>query len=299
MAEEKIKWHPAFAAALQLELKEYKEYLDYITEKQLNEEPLKIDVLVIKKKKDIAINNVIGKIFGKHNIFEYKSPKDYLSVDDYFKVKAYAYLYKVTLQKEKIDLKEMTISFAATRYPKKLMEYLKKELKLEIKRVSNGIYYIEGTDIKTQIIVIKELQDDEIEYINLLQFNYKNKNKLKMAINEYFKNTKDSLYSVFMNVLREANAEQILEVYRDMGIAKISEENRVFMLDMVKELKLDKEFEQQGIEKGKEEGIKKGKEEGIKEGIIKTARNLLKEGAEVAFVVKITGLSEAEVLKLK
>lgn len=32
MSKEKIKWHPAFAAAMQLELKEYKEHLEFLTE---------------------------------------------------------------------------------------------------------------------------------------------------------------------------------------------------------------------------------------------------------------------------
>jgi hypothetical protein len=54
----------------------------------------------------------------------------------------------------------------------------------------------------------KKLEDKEIEYVNLLQFNYKNKNKLKIALNEYFKNTKNLLYSAFMSVLRVIYLEQ-------------------------------------------------------------------------------------------
>jgi hypothetical protein len=41
MTKEKIKWHPAFAAAIQLEFKEYDEYLEYILEHELTDEPLK------------------------------------------------------------------------------------------------------------------------------------------------------------------------------------------------------------------------------------------------------------------
>lgn len=48
MTKEKIKWHPAFAAAIQLELKEYSQYLDFEEEHGLTDEPLKIDVVVIK-----------------------------------------------------------------------------------------------------------------------------------------------------------------------------------------------------------------------------------------------------------
>ncbi|MCC9294253.1 hypothetical protein ACFHWD_19155 [Clostridium sp. MT-14] len=44
LADEKVKWHPAFAAAVQLELKEYRKYLEFITEYQLTDEPLRIDI---------------------------------------------------------------------------------------------------------------------------------------------------------------------------------------------------------------------------------------------------------------
>ena len=72
MTREKIKWHPAFAAAIQLELDEYKDYLDFSIEHELTDEPLKIDVVVIKKLKDIEISKPIGRILKGYNVFEYK-----------------------------------------------------------------------------------------------------------------------------------------------------------------------------------------------------------------------------------
>jgi hypothetical protein len=92
---QRIPWHPSFAAALQLELQGYADVLDFNIEYQLTDEPLKIDVLIVKKTQPVAIEKNIGAIFAGHNIIEYKSPKDYLSIDDFYKVKAYTYLYKV------------------------------------------------------------------------------------------------------------------------------------------------------------------------------------------------------------
>ena len=40
-------------------------------------------------------------------------------------------------------------------------------------------------------------------------------------------------------------------------------------------------------------------EQGIKEGKADDARNMLREGLKIDLIVKITGLSETEVLKLK
>ena len=72
MADDKIKWHLAFAAAVQLELKEYKDDLEFITEYQLTDEPLRIDVLVVKKFREIRIDKSLGRIFKKYNILEYQ-----------------------------------------------------------------------------------------------------------------------------------------------------------------------------------------------------------------------------------
>ena len=47
---DRIAWHPAFFEAIQMELEEYSHNLQFISEYQLNTEPLRIDVVIIKKK---------------------------------------------------------------------------------------------------------------------------------------------------------------------------------------------------------------------------------------------------------
>ena len=46
-----------------------------------------MDVLIIKKNSDTVIDTSIGRIFSIHNVIEYKSLDDGLTVDDYFKVR--------------------------------------------------------------------------------------------------------------------------------------------------------------------------------------------------------------------
>ena len=280
MGEEKIKWHPAFAAAIQLEFKEYKEHLEYKVEHQLTDEPLRIDVVVIKKLDDIEINKTIGKIFRKYNVVEYKSPTDYFSIDDYYKVKSYAYLYKVLSEKTNdINIEEITISIVVSRYPKKLIKYLKEKQGVNIKQIENGIYYIENTDIKTQIIVNnKDLNKKESEYLKLLQINQEDSEMLVKWINEYTKNMKDPLYLTIMNVLTEINPNSIVEVYKNMGVAQISEDNREFLLKAIKKLKLD--------EKLKEEGKAEGKEQGIKQLVLKQ----YSKGLSLEYIAEINDL---------
>ena len=59
---EKIQWHPAFDAALQIELGEEAKYLTFEPEHLLSKKPMQIDVLV-KNEKKVKIRKNIGRIF--------------------------------------------------------------------------------------------------------------------------------------------------------------------------------------------------------------------------------------------
>ena len=48
-----------------------------------------------------------------------------------------------------------------------------------------------------------------------------------------------------------------------------------------------------------EKGIERGLQEGMQKRNIEIAKNLIKEGAKIALVVKATGLSKTEVEELK
>mgnify|MGYP001036589204 CR=1 FL=1 len=141
---QKLQWHPAFCSALRLELLEDAENLEFTDEFQLTEKPLQIDCTVVKVKKDCKIKNEIGKIFRKHNIFEYKSPKDELNIDTFYKAVAYACLYKVLPNHvDEIQAEEITITLIRDRKPVKLMQELEKS-GYECKKETVGIYYVSG-----------------------------------------------------------------------------------------------------------------------------------------------------------
>ena len=289
VAQESIKWHPAFAAAIQLEFKEYKEHLSYKIEHQLTTDPLRIDVVVIKKLDNIEINKTIGKIFRKYNVIEYKSPTDYFSIDDYYKVRAYSYLYKVLAQEtDEINIEDLTISIIVSKYPQKLIKYLNEKQNIIIKEVEKGIYYLESTDIKTQIIVNnKKLNKKEAEYIKLLQRTQNDNELLKKWIAEYTKNAKDPLYGIIMNVLTEVNPNSILEVYKNMGVPQVSNDNMDFLLKAMSKLKLD--------EKLKEEGKKAGREEGKKAEIEKEKQLILKQYSKGLSIEYIADINDFDV----
>ena len=56
---------------------------------------------------------------------------------------------------------------------------------------------------------------------------------------------------------------------------------------------------EEGMEKGREEGMEKGREEGMEKGREEVAKAMLMEGDPIPKIARMTGLSEAELSKLK
>lgn len=155
--QKKLQWHPAFCSALRLELLEDSENLEFTDEFQLTEKPLQIDCTVVKVKKNCRIKNEIGKIFRTHNIFEYKSPKDELNIDTFYKAVAYACLYKVLPKHvNEIPADELTVTLLRDRKPVKLLHELE-QTGFGCQTEASGIYYVSGVMFPMQIIVSSEL----------------------------------------------------------------------------------------------------------------------------------------------
>jgi hypothetical protein len=56
----RIPWHPAFVEALQMELRDYRDVLEFYSEYQLTTEPLRIDCVVVRKAKNVEIRKNIA-----------------------------------------------------------------------------------------------------------------------------------------------------------------------------------------------------------------------------------------------
>ena len=164
-----IDWHSGFASALKLEFMEEQVDLEYERESVLNAQPLRIDLLVIKKKSDYVIKNSIGRLFQKYNLVEYKSPEDALDIDVFAKVCAYAFLYKSYGQTVDARVfKEITISMVRKVKPVGLFEKLK-ENGFRVARKFAGVYWVTGPiPFPAQIIVTKELAEKDHLWVRSL-----------------------------------------------------------------------------------------------------------------------------------
>ena len=134
-----ISWHPAFVQAIQLELEDYMDVLTFETEHQLTTEPLKIDILIIKKKENVVIEKNIGRIFQQFNIVEYKSPNDRATIEAYHKTHSYARLYAAL---NKVNINDISVTVVVTRRPKKLLTFLNKQC--AVHNVQPGVYHVKG-----------------------------------------------------------------------------------------------------------------------------------------------------------
>lgn len=181
---DKIKWHPGFCGGIELELRDYRDILDFEPEHYLSKEPLRIDMLVIKKKSNAKIDNPIAEMFRKHNVVEYKSPKDSLSIDSFYKTIGYACLYKgMGNRVGEISEKELTVSLFRHTYPRELFKALQ-ATGAETERAHPGIYRVKGIiNFPVQIVITKELEKGEHSVLKVLTGNA-DENEVRRFIRE-------------------------------------------------------------------------------------------------------------------
>lgn len=269
ITETGINWHSGHYAAIKLEFIENDDDLIYETEHQLNHEPVRIDLLVIKKNKDIQIANELGAAFRGYNIMEYKSEEDNLSIDTIFKANAYALLYKAyadTVDGIKID--DITVTLTRLGYPREAMKALKAQGYV-IEEKNSGIYMITGKAIvPTQVIVISKLNEDLHFWIT----------KLRKSI------TKEQI----LQVLKKGKTlnEKKIDLYIAPLISVLADANRQAM-DKIREEEPDmgdyfKELFKDDLEKKRNEGK------------IEEVKRLIKAGITTLAVIKESGLYTPE-----
>ncbi len=209
-----LQWHMGFFAGIQIELADYGKYLEFENEHQIGKKPKSIDVLIIKKDIDRPINKNIGKIFRKYNILEYKSPTDYLSINDFYKVYGYACFFKSdTIKADEIKIEELTITFVCHKYPKKLLKHLKRH-GYPIECIERGIYYIKDEKLPIQLILTSRLSEKENMWLKSLTNTLKDKDAARKLLTEYEKHKTDSRYEAVMDLVVRANKELFQEVNR-------------------------------------------------------------------------------------
>lgn len=246
-----LQWHPAFYASLQIELEEEADKLIFENEHQLGTKPKQIDVLIIKKNSKEQIHKNIGRIFREHNIVEYKSPDDYLSVDDFYKVYGYACFYKADAPREdSVPAEEITISFVSKSYPAKMMKHLQEVRGLDIIKGEEGIYYICNDIFLMQMIVTSKLSEETNLWLRSLTNNLRKTSIVEKLLYVYERHTRENNYKSAMNIIANANKE----LFREVG--QVCEALKEIYSEILKDEMKD-ELDAREM-KGVQQGVQKG-----------------------------------------
>ena len=278
MDKTKLQWHPAFSAALRITLQDEMKYLEMHEEYLLGKKPLQMDLLLIKKIKNISIQKSVGRIFREHNIIEYKSPDDYLSINDFYKVYAYACLYQSDTDKVKeIDPETLTITFVCSHYPREMFRHLTNVRGIIIEDKGNGIYYLKGDPIPMQLLLTPKLSEKENYWLQNLRTSLKAGAEIRSLVARYEKHKHSKDYEAVMDLITRANWKE-MEVERKM-------------CDALKELLSDEL--QEANARGKSEGRSEGRSEGIT--LAKQVFKLSAQGVQPAAIAEKCGISLEQV----
>ena len=170
-----IQWHPGFCSAVEFELRKNRDALSFLREYPLTKGPLTADLLVIELLEQVDIDNEIGKLFRRYNLFEFKSPEDSLNIDDYYKTLAYACLFKCSGdQTNEIPAEEITLSLVREAFPREMVHILA-HAGVSVERKYPGIYYLRQLSggggpvvFPTQIVVTGELDNSTHSSLRIL-----------------------------------------------------------------------------------------------------------------------------------
>jgi hypothetical protein len=279
-ATEPIPWHTAFDEALGLHFEPWKHMLEFSFEHQLTEGPLRMDVLVIKKLGSGPIRENIAEIFRESNIFEYKSPRDYISVGDFYKVYGYACFY-ASLNRR--DIASLTVSLVCSRQPAGLLRHLREARGYGVEEVHSGIYRVTGDIIPVQIIQTKRLSAEGNLWLKGLSEDL-DISQAGAILKESAGKGKGARIHAYLNAVLLANPRAVEEALKMRNGALTLEK-------VLRDAGLTEKWKAEGKAEGEALGEARGKAEGKEEKALEIARNLIQRGWSVEETAETTDLS--------
>ena len=205
----RVNWHEAASCAFQIELKDYSDLLEYITEYVLGKNSYRIDLLVIKKLTFETIPKNIAHIFKTFNLLEIKGIGSSINIDTYYKTIGYAGLLIDQMGKvNQYSSLDVSLTLLSFHYPRKLMKHLQKDRKLTIAKTSTGVYYINKETFTIQIIVTRELSPEDNLYLHCLTNNLHNTKLINQLAADYSKHQEQDIYIRYMHQITTANIQK-------------------------------------------------------------------------------------------
>ena len=306
MAKERIAWHPAFASAVQIDLGRYGARLEYETEHELNRQPLRIDLVVVRKDPSLSIERGYASAFRGHNLLEFKSEDDALTMSDLFKVMAYGCLYKAYgTNSGPVSHDDVTLTLVRRTKPVGLLHDMV-EAGFAPVETEPGIYDASGLVFPVRVVVTAEIDPNGSLWLASLGTGVP-EDQLRRLVDEAAAQEGTELWPLTdaaLEVVVRGNSETFLRLKRE-------DEAMMMTLREIMSPEIDREIEQARFEaaseaaaeaaatymqKGMQKGIQEGRQEGRQEAERTIAENLLAAGLlTLEQVATATGLSLEEV----
>ena len=293
----KLPWHPAFSAALHIEFEDELEHLYFHDEHPLSKQPMRMDILIIKKSPGVHIQKNIGQIFRTYNVIEYKPPGVSLTINHFYRAYGYACFFQSDTENEcEIDPEEITITYVCYHYPRKLLKHLITAKNMTVTRKEAGIYYLEGTFFKMQLLVTSRLSPAQNYWLSHLRNNLKPKAAVQDLLEHYEPRMDSPYYQAVVTLILRANKNLLKE---EGNMNPVLEEIFADELKQLKERSII-DGEKKGIILGEKRGIDKGITQGITQGIelTKTVLRLSQNGYSPADIVSKYNITEDIVRKV-
>jgi hypothetical protein len=194
--------------------------------KRHTKQPLQIDAIIVKKLQNVEPAAKIAKLFLRDNIIEFKGPGDHLTIADFYKVQAYANLYRSITKTASI--REITLTFVERPYPRKLKKHLETELGYKVEKQWPGIYYVTGGQFPVQLIETKALEEAENIWLRHLN-NRLGARELAELVDAQYNEEKYEAHTRYIQPLIKANMGAVEEM-SNMKTVKTDE----FLVDWAK-----------------------------------------------------------------
>ena len=206
MKKHRTNWHEAAVCAVQIELRDYADLLDFQPEYTLGKNKYRIDMLIIKKLITQPIPKNIARIFRSYNLFEIKGIGSSVKINSYYKTIGYAGLFidQISTDEQHSAL-DLTITFLCFHYPRELVKHLTCERNLVVAKSSPGVYYINNEIFNIQIIVTKELPSEENLYLRCLTSQLQDADLINRLADDYKKHQEQDIYIRYLHQLTNAN----------------------------------------------------------------------------------------------
>ena len=160
---------------------------------------------------------------------------------------------------------ELTITFACYHYPVEMLQRIREERGITVKKTGEDIYYLEGDALPIQLLIIPELSKKDNYWLSMLRKDLEEGGEIDEFVEKYDRAGDSKLHEALADAVMRANRDKLKEEYAMCDALR----------EICRELMAD-EIEQK---------VEMGLEEGRAQGMIEVRRQVADSLKSMGFTV--------------